>query len=79
MKLCEGADSIVTICAAESAVPASLKDSAMCKTRCAKETDNTKVACWQTHATNAKAATGAEKTTHCGHAAGMDPCDDWPN
>jgi hypothetical protein len=78
-KLCEGADSIVTVCAAENNIDADLKVSASCKTRCAKETMASKVMCWQEHVTNAKgAAMAAAKTMHCGHAGGDDPCDDWP-
>lgn len=76
MKLCMGADSIVTICADQS-IDASLKMSSSCLTRCAKETMATKVACWQEHATNAKNMAGMA-AMHCGHAAGMTPCEMWP-
>jgi hypothetical protein len=71
--LCEGADSIVTVCAAVAEVPASLKATPSCLERCA-EADEGDIACWQTHTTNYKTMMG----DHCLHAAGMTPCDAWP-
>jgi hypothetical protein len=79
MKLCEGADSIGTVCEDEDNVDDSFKDPAMCKTRCGKETDMAKVKCWQDHVDNSKGAgSDGEKTMHCGHAAGATPCMPWP-
>jgi hypothetical protein len=77
MKLCMGADSIGTVCMAQANVSDSLKNPAMCLGRCAKETMASKVTCWQDHVNNAKAMP-AMVMQHCGHAAGMDPCDEWP-
>ncbi|MDF3067296.1 MAG: hypothetical protein K0R38_2897 [Polyangiaceae bacterium] len=77
-KLCEGTDSIGTVCMSEQNVGASYKDAAMCKTRCGKEQDSAKVGCWQMHVDLAKGASGAQKTEHCGHAIGVGNCTTWP-
>jgi hypothetical protein len=74
MKLCSGATSIGQICADES-IDASFKNSSTCYSRCSKETDSNKIACWQTHTAFAEAQ-GA--STHCPHAAGQAPCLPWP-
>jgi len=74
MKLCMGADSIVTICAAEAGIDANLKMTPTCLQRCGKETDMAKVKCWQDHAINFKTMAG----DHCKHAGGDAPCSDWP-
>lgn len=77
-KLCEGPDSIVTVCGAED-IDSSLKMSESCKARCAKETEASKVTCWQDHVANAKmAGSPAQKTQHCSHAGGATPCMMWP-
>lgn len=73
-KLCEGADSIVTICAEVAAVPASLKATPSCLERCAEATP-ANITCWQTHAINYREMQGP----HCLHAAGDGTvCMAWP-
>jgi len=74
MKLCMGADSIVTVCAAVDGVDADLKVAGTCLQRCGKEADAAKVKCWQDHVTNYKNQQG----DHCLHAGGDAPCTEWP-
>jgi hypothetical protein len=75
-KACVGADSVQTICG--DTVPDVIKNT--CLASCAKASVANKdaVNCWNMHAGFAKAAAGAEKTTHCGHATGMSTCPAWP-
>jgi hypothetical protein len=74
MKLCMGADSIVTVCAEEAMIDANLKMTGTCLQRCAKETDMQKVTCWQDHVDNFKEDGGM----HCQHAGGKAICAAWP-
>jgi hypothetical protein len=74
MKLCMGADSIVTVCANEPGIDANLKSTDTCLQRCGKELDMAKVKCWQDHTLNYKNDMG----DHCKHAGGATPCAPWP-
>jgi hypothetical protein len=73
MKICTGADSIGTVCAGEPMSDA-IKNS--CLASCAKAT-SAQVTCWNDHIALVKSMP-AQKTTHCGHAAGANPCMAWP-
>lgn len=75
MKWCSGADSVLTVCAA-NAIPDKISTEAKCLAVC-KASPAASVTCWVKHTDNAK----ADKGVHCPHgegAAGQDVCPKLP-